>query len=189
MSHDAGGPRESGCRTGEKQIFAVMSTGADVLLTETRPCPTGGHVRVLVLNRPDAGNSVSRELLGRLETEIASAETDDQLRAVILRGEGRFFCTGADLKERATMAPDEVRDFLERINQLFRRLENLPCPTIAAIHGFALGGGLELALACDLRMAAETAQVGLPETGLGIIPAPVAPSDSAGWSDWPGQKN
>lgn len=163
--------RESGCQMTEIQISAGMSDAApDVLLSETRETNYGGHVVSIALHRPEAGNSVSLALLARLETEIARAEGDPGLRALILTGSGRYFCTGADLKERAGMSPETVQDFLRRINALFRRIERLPCPVIAAIQGFALGGGLELALACDLRIAADNAQLGLPETGLGIIP-------------------
>lgn len=143
----------------------------DVLKTESRASQYGGHVTAWQLNRPNAGNSVSLELLGQLEEAALLAEKDQQLRAVIILGdEKKYFCTGADLKERATMSPEAVRDFLHRINVLFRRIETLPCPVIAAISGFALGGGLELALTCDLRIAGENAQLGLPETSLGIIP-------------------
>ncbi len=144
---------------------------SDVLKIETQASQYGGHVAAWQLNRPNAGNSVSLGLLAALEAAVKDAAADPQLRAVIIRGDGqRYFCTGADLKERATMSPKQVTDFLDRINALFRGIETLPCPVIAAIGGYALGGGLELALACDLRIAGENAQLGLPETSLGIIP-------------------
>ncbi|MCR9143306.1 MAG: enoyl-CoA hydratase-related protein [bacterium] len=149
----------------------MSDNASDVLKIESRATQFGGHVVAWRLNRPEAGNSVSLELLGALEAAADDAAKDPELRAIIIMGEEpRFFSTGADLKERATMSPAQVKDFLKRINSLFRRIETLPCPVIAAIGGFALGGGLELALACDLRIAGENAQLGLPETSLGIIP-------------------
>jgi len=89
----------------------------------------------------------------------------------VITGAGnRAFCAGADLKERATMAPDAVTEFIYTIRTLFSAIDDLPTPTIAAVNGFAFGGGTELALACDLRVAADTAQMGLTETRLAIIP-------------------
>jgi len=140
------------------------------LLKEERDSPTGGHIIVLTLNRPEALNSFSRALLSEMEETVDSIYADRTARCVILTGNGRAFCTGADLKERATMNEGEVKLFLRKIGQLFGRLENLPVPVIAAINGFALGGGLEIALCCDLRLASRSAVIGLTETSLGIIP-------------------
>ncbi|MBL8021141.1 MAG: enoyl-CoA hydratase/isomerase family protein [Leptospirales bacterium] len=128
------------------------------------------HTVRIQLDRPDALNAMSRELLGKLETTIRDLSLDTTVRAMILTGTGRSFSTGADLKERATMNPTEVRDFLNRIGVLFAAIEALPFPTICAINGFAFGGGLELALTCDFRLAASDATLGLTETSLGIIP-------------------
>lgn len=130
---------------------------------------TQGQVQILRLNRPDALNALSRELLTEMETAVRALSMDPP-RALILTGTGRSFSTGADLKERASMNPSEVRDFLLRVGALFGRIETLGCPVICAINGFAFGGGLELALCSDVRLAAEDAQVGLTETSLGIIP-------------------
>lgn len=126
-------------------------------------------MRILRLNRPDALNAMSRELLGELEAVIQALILNPP-RALILTGTGRSFSTGADLKERSGMNAAEVRDFLLRVGALFGRIESLPCPVICAINGFAFGGGLELALCADIRIASEAAQLGLTETSLGIIP-------------------
>lgn len=130
---------------------------------------TQGQVKILRLNRPDALNALSRELLGEIESAVRTLSIEPP-RALILTGSGRSFSTGADLKERATMNPAEVRDFLLRVGAVFSRIETLGCPVICAINGFAFGGGLELALCADLRIASEDAQMGLTETSLGIIP-------------------
>ncbi len=115
-------------------------------------------------------NAFSSQLVAELERAVASLEKDRDVRALVLTGAGRAFSAGADLKERATMNRTEVEEFLTRVGRLFRIVETLPFPTIASINGFAFGGGLELALCFDLRIAARSAQLGLTETSLGIIP-------------------
>jgi methylglutaconyl-CoA hydratase len=116
-------------------------------------------------------NSLSRALLRELIEHQARAAADRSLRVVIVTGAGsRAFCAGADLKERAGMDEEAVAGFHRAIRTAFDGFEALPQPVIAAINGVALGGGLELALACDLRIAAEGAELALPEVGLGIIP-------------------
>jgi enoyl-CoA hydratase/carnithine racemase len=130
-----------------------------------------GPLAIWTIDRPDRRNALSRAVvreIGRLARESAQERT---LRAVIVTGAGeQAFCAGADLKERQTMSEEEVRDFLSLYRVAFRDLDRLPVPTIAAIEGVAFGGGLELALACDFRVAARGAQLGLTETSLGIIP-------------------
>jgi methylglutaconyl-CoA hydratase len=130
-----------------------------------------GHVVTLTLNRPDAGNALDRELLGALSDAVAGLAADASVRAVIVTGAGgKVFCAGADLKERATMSEAEVLATVTKIRETIDAVARLPMPTIAAINGHALGGGLELALACDIRVLAPLARVGLPETTLAIIP-------------------
>lgn len=130
-------------------------------------------VLTLTLNRPEALNAFSRKLLDAFARAVDEANFDPESRVVIVtgaRGDKASFSTGADLKERATMSDDEVRRFIFKIRNTFTALENLRKPVIAAMNGFAFGGGLELALACDIRIAAAGAQMGLTETSLAIIP-------------------
>lgn len=138
----------------------------DVLMVERKP-----PVCVLTLNRPKARNALNTRLLQALEQAVATVRSSKDLRALIITGFGtKAFCAGADLKERQTMSESEVRNFLYNIRCLFNDLEELPLPVIAAVNGVALGGGTELALVCDLRVAAAWATMGLTETRLAIIP-------------------
>lgn len=130
-----------------------------------------GKIAVMGLNRPKAKNAFSKNLIGRLEESVHSVRFDKDVRAVIIRSMvPGIFCAGADLKERLTMKPSEVGPFVARLRALVSGLETLPMPVIAAMDGAALGGGLEMALACDLRVASDSAKMGLVETRLAIIP-------------------
>ena len=116
-------------------------------------------------------NAISMAMLAELNALLARARGDRSLRCVVLTGAGeKAFCAGADLKERARMGPEEVHAFHDGLRRALRGIEEAPQVFVAALNGAALGGGLELALACDLRIAADSAEVGLPEVGLGIIP-------------------
>lgn len=133
-----------------------------------------GHDQGLVtlgLDRPDAKNALGRQLLAELEASLAELRNDVTVRAVVLHSlVPGVFCAGADLKERAGMSQEEASAFVARLRTSFTAMERLPMPVIAAVEGAALGGGLELALACDLRVLGAEAKVGLPEVGLAIIP-------------------
>lgn len=130
-----------------------------------------GFICELTLNRPNRMNALSRDMVTALREALTRLHEDEEIRVIIIRGEGtRAFCAGADLKERAEMNPIEVREFVSELRALFNMLYDHPKITIAAINGFALGGGLELALSCDLRYANAGVKLGLTETKLAIIP-------------------
>jgi len=130
-----------------------------------------GKVGLLILNRPEVFNAVDRSLLQSMRDLLAEIRSNRDIRVVVITGSGdKAFCSGADLKERKTMSHQEVQAFINNIRETFTMIEHLPQPVIAAINGIALGGGTELALACDLRIMAENAAMGLTETSLGIIP-------------------
>lgn len=144
----------------------MTQTTMPPVLTERR-----GHVALLTLNRPEAMNACNQALLASLRQELDALRFDPEVRVIIVTGAGeKAFCAGADLKERAGMTPLEVKRFIVTIRDTFSMLEAMGKPVIAAINGVALGGGTELALACDIRIASQTASMGLTETGLGIIP-------------------
>ena len=128
-------------------------------------------VAVLTLNRPEVMNSFNFALLHALKEQIEALQFKAGIRVVIITGCGqKAFCAGADLKERTTLDEAQVKDFILTIRNLFTAIESLNKPVIAAVNGIALGGGTELALACDIRIAAMNATMGLTETRLAIIP-------------------
>jgi enoyl-CoA hydratase len=127
-------------------------------------------VAVLTLNRPEALNAFSDAMLDELATVLDALETDAALRAVVVAGAGRAFGTGAALDAMAERNPAANAAYNNRVVAAIERLAGLPVPTIAAVGGFALGGGLELALACSVRVIARDARLGLPEVRLGILP-------------------
>ncbi|MTH53346.1 enoyl-CoA hydratase [Bacillus mangrovi] len=125
----------------------------------------------VVINRPDVLNCFSYETLLELEQAVEEIRVDREIRTVMIRGAGeKAFSAGADLKERKTLTDEQVKRNLFKMGEVFTKIELLPQPVIAAINGFAFGGGLELALTCDFRIMADHTQIGLTETGLGIIP-------------------
>ena len=128
-------------------------------------------VVVLTLNRPEVMNSFNFTMLYALKEQIDAIRFDQDIRVIIVTGSGRkAFCAGADLKERADLNELQVKEFIFTIRNLFTSIEYLNKPVIAAVNGVALGGGVEICLACDIRIAAMNASMGLTETRLAIIP-------------------
>jgi enoyl-CoA hydratase/carnithine racemase len=138
-----------------------------LVLTEDR-----GAVRHLVLNRPEKRNALNRELIAALGAAIEEAAADDAVRVLILRGEGAMFSSGMDLGDLRELAEDPtgLRAYRRPLLQWWNLLEEMPKPTIAVIHGAALGGAFELALACDFRIMAEDAVAGIMEVRVGLLP-------------------
>ena len=130
-----------------------------------------GAVRVLTVHRPDKLNALNAATLDALHAAFEAAADEASVRAVVLTGSGtKAFVAGADIAEMNGLTPVQGRDFSLRGQRMMRRIEKLPKPVIAMVNGFALGGGLELAMSCHLRVAADTAKVGQPEINLGLIP-------------------
>lgn len=130
-----------------------------------------GNVAVVTINRPKALNALNSDTLKDIDTVIDVLEKDDEVLAVIVTGSGeKAFVAGADITEMKDLNTIEGRKFGILGNKVFRRLENLDKPVIAAVNGFALGGGCELSMACDIRIASQKAKFGQPEVGLGITP-------------------
>lgn len=128
-------------------------------------------VRTVTVNRPDKLNALNRATLEALDTAFSAAAADPAVRVVVLTGAGpRAFVAGADIAEMNGLSAVQGRDFSLLGQRLMRRIERMPKPVIGKINGFALGGGLELAMACHLRVASETAKVGQPEINLGLMP-------------------
>lgn len=128
------------------------------------------QIAVLTINRPKELNALDYKVLKELDEAIDSLDCQT-IRCLVIQGEGnRAFVAGADISEMVNMTRDDAKTFSEYGNNIFFKISNLSIPTIALIQGYALGGGCELALACDIRVASETAVIGQPETGLGIIP-------------------
>lgn len=130
-----------------------------------------GNIAKVTLHRPEAMNAFNYDMLSELGQVIESIRINPDIRVVIFTGSGdRAFSVGADLKERRTLSDSQVKRNVYKIGEVFTMVENLPQPTIAVLNGYAFGGGMELALACDFRFAADSAVMGLTETGLAIIP-------------------
>jgi enoyl-CoA hydratase len=122
------------------------------------------------MNRPEAMNALNEKVLRELKEAIAQVRDDPAVRAVIITGEGPAFVAGADIRAMMPKNLIEIREFTQLGHGVMNDIERLERPVIAAINGFALGGGLELALACDIRLASTEARMGFPEVGLGIFP-------------------
>jgi enoyl-CoA hydratase len=146
-------------------------------MTETTPSAAPisvtdrGAIRTIAVNRPDKLNALNAATLDALHAAFDAAAADPAVRVVVLTGTGpKAFVAGADIAEMNTLTPVQGRDFSLRGTRMMRRVERMPKPVIAMVNGFALGGGLELAMCCHLRIAADTAKVGQPEINLGLIP-------------------
>ena len=129
-------------------------------------------VATIRLDRPNALNAVNWDLLDELSDATANVAGDEEIKALVVRGEGRAFCAGADLTffETAFRRPDLLTQYLDRFNACLFGLEKLPIPVIAVVHGYALAGGLELMLACDMALAAEDARIGDQHANFGLMP-------------------
>lgn len=128
-------------------------------------------VLVITINREDKMNALNRELLGELKTVVELIYRDKSIKGAIITGKGtRAFAAGADIGEFTSLDQTEAKDMAQAGHDIFNAIERCPKPIIAAVNGFALGGGCELAMACHMRLAGETAKFGQPEVNLGIIP-------------------
>ena len=129
------------------------------------------HIAVATINRPKALNALNSQVLEDIDQLVEQVKADDEIRALVITGSGeKAFVAGADIGEMSTLTKAEGEAFGKKGNDVFRKLETLPVPTIAAVNGFALGGGCELSMSCDIRLCADTAVFGQPEAGLGITP-------------------
>lgn len=129
-----------------------------------------GPVGLITMNRPEALNALNDQVLRELDAVLDQVEADDSILVAVITGAGRSFVAGADIGQMSTLTAAEAKAFGVLGNRVFLKLENLTKPTIAAVNGFALGGGCELSMACDIRVASEKAKFGQPEVGLGITP-------------------
>lgn len=129
-----------------------------------------GNIGILSINRPKALNALNSATLKEINQAIDMIEKDDEVHILILTGEGRAFVAGADISEMKVLNAHEAREFAKLGLSTFRKIELMEKPVIAAVNGFALGGGCELSMCCDIRIASEKAKFGQPEVGLGIIP-------------------
>ncbi len=142
-----------------------MSSNPCIMLTHD------GGICTITINRPEKLNALNRQVIDELHDAFAQLAEDQNTRVVILTGSGdKAFVAGADISEINTLSPMLARDFARHGQALMSRIENLGKPVIAAINGYALGGGCELAMACTLRIGSDTARLGLPEISLGIMP-------------------
>ena len=139
---------------------------------ETIKLDVDGPVATLTLNRPDALNATTPQMVEELSKAVDQVEMNEEVKALVIRGEGRAFCAGADLNSLGDAFDNfpVLEAFLKEVNELFFHLEELPIPVIAVVHGYALAGGLELMLACDMCIAAEDARIGDQHINFALMP-------------------
>jgi len=138
---------------------------------ETLLCEKDAGIATIIINRPKALNALNRKVFEELHSLLQGIERDDDVKVVIVTGQGdKAFIAGTDIREMENLSCNEARNFAEKARKAIDKIEALKKPVIAAINGFALGGGCELAMACDLRVASEKAKMGQPEINLGVIP-------------------
>lgn len=139
-----------------------------------------GNIKIITLNRPKTLNAISSQLAVEFHKVLDEIKYDMETRVLIITGTGRSFCAGADLKERETYTPEErgrkIQEMNELVTSLFEKIETLEIPTIAAVNGYALGGGMELAISCDVRVASENSIFGFPEIDYGSYPGAGGPT-------------
>lgn len=128
------------------------------------------NIAILSINRPEALNALNTDVLEALDLAIDKVEKDEDIHVIVLTGEGKAFVAGADIGEMKDLDPVKAREFADKGLNLFRKIELMEKPVIAAVNGFALGGGCELSMCCDIRIASDKAKFGQPEVGLGITP-------------------
>ena len=129
-----------------------------------------GNIAIMTISAPKSLNALNSTILGEIDEYLDEFEGGNY-RCLIITGDGeKSFVAGADISEMAPLGPQQGETFGRKGAEVFRRIETLPCPVIAAVNGFALGGGCELAMACDIRLCSDNAKFGQPEVGLGIIP-------------------
>ena len=127
-------------------------------------------IATVKINRPDALNALNKDVMTELEKVFNQLKDDDKIKVIIITGEGKAFVAGADIAQMKDMNETQAKEFSKFGQSIFALIESMEKPVIAAINGFALGGGSELAMACDIRIASDKAKIGQPEVGLGIIP-------------------
>jgi enoyl-CoA hydratase len=144
----------------------------NLLISDDGGMPNGSQVRTITINRPDQLNALNRTTIGELDQALNEADADRSVRVLIITGSGpKAFVAGADIKEFAHFAVEEGKALAaDGQKKLFDHVERMNKPVIAAVNGFALGGGLELAMSCHIRVASDNARMGLPEVSLGVIP-------------------
>lgn len=139
-----------------------------------------GNIKIVTLNRPDSLNALNWELCRKFHSILDDIKFDMDTRCLVITGEGRSFCAGYDLKERESIPPEErarkIQETNELVSSLFEKIEQLEIPTIAAVNGFALGGGMELAISCDIRVSSDKGLFGFPEIDYGSYPGAGGPT-------------